>query len=456
MGANREKIAIRGKLSEFILETHYDNLPKEVIHQTKRCILDFLGTAVAGCKIGLAPLMAKTISEMGGKKEATIIGTGSKMPALNAALLNGVQSHTLDMDDGHRYANGHPGVAILPAALALAERENVTGQELIESIVVGYETFIRIAKFINPSHLKRGFHTTGTVGPFGAAAACSKILHLNKTEIENAISIAGLMGSGLLEVLTSGQMMKPIHPGRASQAGLLASLLAKERAIGPELIFEGEKGFFNAFSDTDETTNFSCVIKRDYEILNIYFKVHAACRHIHPTLDAIMEICHTNEMEISEIKEIEVHTYSVAINLTGQNIVVDDELAAKFSLPTSVALMLLYGKAGNDEYVINKIKNPLVRSLAKKVRITVDESMEKTYPAKRGARVTIKTVTGVHSSTIDLPKGEPENPFDEDEFWDKFLQNATKVLPAKKLDLIKEAIFNVENKSIRELMSNTF
>ncbi len=456
MCAEFKKKAIREKFAEFILETHYGNLPKEVIQQTKRCILDFLGTTLAGCKIGLAPLVAKTISEMGGKKEATIIGIGMKMPALNAAFLNGVQGHTLDMDDGHRYANGHPGVAVIPAALALAERENLTGKELIESIVVGYETFIRIAKFLNPSHLKRGFHTTGTVGPFGAAAACSKLLSLNKTEIEDAISIAGLMGSGLLEVMTSGQMMKPIHPGKASQAGLLASLLAKEGAKGPELILEGENGFFKAFSDTVETPIFWCETGSTYEIMNIYLKLHAACRHIHPTLDAIMEIWSRNEIEMNEIKEIDVHTYSVAFNLTGQTKNADNELAAKFSLPTSVALILLYGKAGNDEYVIDKVKNPLIRSLAKKVRITVDESMDRVYPAKRGARVNIKTLKGTYSYTVDLPKGEPENPFDEDEFCDKFFQNATKVLSTQKVDLVKTGIFNIENKSIRELMSYTF
>jgi len=119
------------------------------------------------------------------------------------------------MDDSHRYANGHPSVVIIPAALAMAEK-NITGKKLIEAITVGYETFLRIASGINPSHLMRGFHITGTVGPFGAAAACSKILSLSQEKIKNALSIAGLQGAGLLEVTTSGQMMKPLHLGKAA------------------------------------------------------------------------------------------------------------------------------------------------------------------------------------------------------------------------------------------------
>jgi len=439
-------------LSEFIFQTNYQELPKEVVHQAKRCILDFLGVVLAGSGVGLAPLITDIISNLGGKGEATTIGDGKKLPALNVALINAVRGHALDMDDGHRHANGHPGVVTIPAALALAERENITGKEVIEAIVAGYETFIRVGISINPSHLKRGFHTTGTIGPFGAASACSKILGLSKKEIKNALAIAGLQGAGLLEVMASGQIMKPFHPGKAVQGGLLASLLAKEGAEGPDLIFEGENGFLKAFSDVRDLSKILYGLGSHFEIMNIYFKLHAACRHIHPALDATIEIMSRNEINVREIKRINVHTYSTAYLLTGQKKEVNTELAAKFSLPFSIALLLVYGKAGTDEYSLEHIKNPSVRDLAEKVNIVVDKERDDFYPDKRGASVSIETLKDVYTHDLDIPKGEPEFPFSDDELKNKFFQNVKNVFSAERITQIQKAIFHMENKPIRELM----
>jgi 2-methylcitrate dehydratase PrpD len=439
-------------LAQFISWICFDELPKEVVHQTKRCILDFLGVALAGGSVGLAPLITNLICDMGGSEEATIIGDGRKIPALNAVFVNSIKGHTLDMDDGHRYANGHPGVVVIPSAIALAEKENITGKELIEAIVVGYEIFIRIAALINPSHLKRGFHTTGTVGPFGAAAACSKILNLNEREIKNALAIAGLQGAGLLEVLTSGQMMKPLHPGRAAQGGLIASLLAKGGAEGPNLILEGEKGFFKAFSDVREFNRISNDLGNNFEIMNIYFKLHAACRHIHPAIDAVKEIMERNEIDIDKIKRIEVSTYSVAYHLTGRKGEEDTELGAKFNLPISIALVLVYGKAGIDEYSMEHIKKPMVRELSKKVKVIVDKERDYVYPNKRSACVKIEDSKGAYQYEVELPKGDPEVPLSDDELKDKFFHNAKKALPIGKITEIQETISNIEEKPIRELM----
>lgn len=443
---------LRGKFAEFVVETRYEKLSDEVIHQAKRCILDFLGVTLAGSNVGLSPWITNIICDMGGIKEATIIGDGRRISALNAALVNGVRGHTLDMDDGHRYANGHPGVATIPAAIAIGERENVTGKELIEAIVVGYETFIRIATWINPSHLQRGFHTTGTVGPFAAAAASSKLLGLSDKEIENALAIAGLQGSGLLEVTTSGQMMKPLHPGRATQAGVIASLLANKGGEGPDLIFEGEKGFFRAFSNVSDFRKVGSDLGSNFEILNTYFKLHSACRHVHSTLDAVMEIMKVNEINIDEIKKIDVHTYSVAYQLTGQNREAKTELAAKFSLPVSIGLMLLHGRVGVDEYSLEHIRNPAVQNLAKKVNIVVDREKDDVYPKKRSSRITIETSQSIYTHEVDIPKGDPENPCADDELKDKFFQNAAKALPMEKVADLHKSVFDIENKSVRELM----
>jgi 2-methylcitrate dehydratase PrpD len=337
-------------------------------------------------------------------------------------------------------------VAVIPGLIALGEKQNVTGIELIEGLVVGYEILARVAKGMNPSHLNRGYHTTGTVGPFGAAAACSKILRLNRKATKNALAIAGLQGSGLLEVMESGQMMKPLHPAKASQAGVLAALLAKEGAEGPVLIFEGDKGFLKAFAEGCDLDGMVKDLGNGFEIMRVYFKLHAACRHIHPSIDAIIEIMNRDKIAIDEIERIVVNTYSIAHRLTGQNNEADTELAAKFNLPVSVALVLIYGRAGVDEYSIENMRNPLVRKLAKKVTIEVDKKRDMSYPNKRGASVRIKTSKGSYSYEVDNAKGESEFPFSDHELNDKFIQNAKKVLPIEKINKLQEIICNIEKK----------
>ena len=447
---------IREILSEFIVRTKYEELPERVVHQTKRCLLDFMGMAIGGSKIGLSPIIADLMFRQGGIEEATIIGDGRKLPVLNAALLNGIQGHVLDMDDGHRFANAHPGVAIMAAALAIAERENATGKQLIEAIVTGYEIFIRIARAINPSHLGRGFHTTGNVGPFGAAAACSKLLKLSPSQTADALSIAGLQGAGLLEVTASGAMIKPLHPGKGCQAGILAALLAKAGAEGPQEIFEGHKGFLNAYSDIQEGSTVIDGLGQSYEILNVYFKFHAACRHVHAPLDAVREIMNARQLNIDEIERIDVHTYQVTINLTGGIPTATTGIKAKFNLPISIGLMLVNGRAGLDIYADEKVNDPRVQKLAAKVNIHLDQEMEDEYPKRRRGRVLIQTKDDLITSEIEFAKGEPENPPSDDELKHKFYAAALIILDEEKMRSLADDIFTIEEKEIKEMMSACF
>lgn len=437
--------------SDFIVGTGYGNLPEPVIERAKLCILDFLGVALAGNQVGLTPLVKRVVCPAGGEEEATVIGEDRGAPAFNAALLNGVSGHSLDMDDGHRFANAHPASAVIPAAFAVAEKENAAGKDLIESVVAGYEIFIRIAKAMNPAHLRRGFHTTGTVGPFGAAAACSKLLRLDRAKVGNALSIAGLQGAGLLEVMASGQMMKPLHPGKAAQAGVLAALLAQLDAEGPEKIFEGDKGFFKAVSDAVDFDKLLGGIGTTYEILGTYFKMHAACRHVHPALDGLSEIMKAHRITVEEVERIDVSTYTVAYNLTGRENRASDELAAKFSIPVSVALMLVHGSAGVDQYSKECVGNPVIQKIADRVFVTVDPARDACYPAKRGAEILVDTKRGKFRWELEIPKGDPENPFAHSELREKFIGNATKAVSRGTALRIEELVMGDPSYSVREL-----
>lgn len=446
--------SIREKLSEYIVNTDYQHLSREVIHQAKRCLMDFLGVALASGRTDLLSSALDLVYKNEGKIEATVIGEDIKLPVTDAVLLNAIKGHTLDMDDGNRFGNVHPGVVVIPAVLAMAEQYGIKGKALLSAITVGYETLICIAKSINPSHLKKGFHTTANVGAFGAAAGCCHIMRLNIEKVQNAISIAGLNAGGLLEVLASGHMMKPYQTARASQAGFISAYLAKNGVEGPDLIFEGQNGFFKAYAENEVNQESFRDLGSKYEILNTYFKKYSACRHIHPALDAVAEILNRHTLIPEKIKAVDVRTYSIAKDLTGHRTTDDSELAAKFSMPLSIALLLTFGGLNKSSYSKERILHPIVQSIADKVTIQVDPKRDAIYPQERGADVCIKTADEKYRQNILVPKGEPENPFSDDDLIKKFICNVSTCFPLERAQEIIELVFNIEKKSISSLLGN--
>jgi len=194
--------------AEHFSKSTFEQLPPEVIEKTKLLIVDYLGVSIAGLKMDFPRMTIDYLESLEGVAQSTLMGATRKVPAIHAALGNGVAGHALDMDDGFRYGGVHAGVAVIPAALAVAESLKLDGKQLILSIVCGYEIVNRISKAMNPSHLGRGFHTTGTIGVLGAAAACGVLFNLNKEQMASALGMAALQSAGLLEILNDGAMVK--------------------------------------------------------------------------------------------------------------------------------------------------------------------------------------------------------------------------------------------------------
>ncbi len=443
---------LRTILAGFINRTSFEEFPAPVIRQAKLCILDLIGVSFAGSSQQTTSIVRELFSAAGGNAEATVWTSDRKVPVQTAALVNAVQGHAIDMDDGHRFANGHPGVVTIPAAFAVAEKEGLTGRELIEAVVVGYEMFIRLGTAANPDLLMRGFHTTATIGAFASAAAVSKLLGLNQLQTENALSLAGLQSAGLLEALASGESGKSFQAGKASQSGVLAGLMARSGADGPTDIFEGQKGFFRAFAGKDcDRLAIGKDFGRNFQIMNVYCKKHAACRHIHTPLDATAEIVSRSDIDLAEISSIEIETYSIAKNLTGHLATQDSELAAKFSTPIAVALYLVFGKTDFSAFNRKSISDPRVQAIAKKVRVRVNPARDVNYPRERSARVTIHTTGRSYEHEMPFPKGEPESPLSEGEFIEKYEQNAGILYSKPEVDEIKNAVMNLEYSPLRDV-----
>ncbi|MDI6756229.1 MAG: MmgE/PrpD family protein [Thermodesulfobacteriota bacterium] len=445
---------LTGKLAHFIAGLNYQSLPGEVIRKAKHCLMDTLGAALAGSKTPEAKVAKKLAEKLNPKKESTLFTGRGKIGVLEAAMANGIMSHALELDDGNRYAQGHPGIVTVPATLALAEKEKKGGKDVISSLVAGYEVFGRVGAGGNPSHFNRGFHTTGTVGTFAAAAAAGRLLKLNESKLVSALGIAGSQAAGLFAFMADGTMTKTLHAGKAAQNGILAAYLAKEGFTGPAYILEDKWGFYKAFADASNPGRVVEGLGQKYEIMNTYVKYHASCRHSHAPVDAILDIRSRNPFRPEDIEKVDVYTYSIAAKLIdGKQ--VSTPITGKMSLPYAAAVAILYGRVGLGEFKPKVLNDQAVHALMEKVDVYSDPELDKLVPDHRGARAEILLKDGrkLTSEILD-PKGEPENPGSSSDIYDKFRLLASTVFKAAKVEKIVEKIENLEKaKDISELNS---
>ena len=437
--------------SELFCQTQFKDVPPEVVHKAKLLTIDLIGVSIAGLKMDFPRMMLDYLSSLRGTEDATLFGFKDKVPAIHAALGNGVTAHALDMDDGYRFGGVHAGVAVIPAALAYAETQQADGQSFLLSMILGYDIVNRISKAMNPSHLNRGFHTTGTLGVLGAAAACGVLAKLNKEQLTSAMSIASLQGAGLLQILVEGAMVKPLHPGKAAMAGVLSVDLAKRGAKGPVTVLEGEKGLFKAMADEMHLETLFEGLGTHFYLADQYIKLHAACRHIHPAADGVLAVMKDNKLAFADIESVDVATYPVAVSFCGASEMPDTAEGAKFSIKYSVAMAAYYGDVGEDRYVPSVVTNADIQGLALRITSRLDDGWAKAYPSQRGASMVIKSKAGaVHKIEVPLAKGEPENPASDEDIIAKFRHNAEGQDP-KLVEAILSLLLSFENHSVSEL-----
>ncbi|HTX60783.1 MAG TPA: MmgE/PrpD family protein [Methanobacterium sp.] len=447
---------LTSKFADYILSTSYENLPEGVIVKAKECFMDYLGVALRGSGTRSGKAVQSVISA---GKDSTVLGeyfdsinlktksTPYKASVRDAGLVNGVFAHCLDLDDGHRLAQLHPGACVIPAAMALCEAYNKSGKELLEAIVVGYHVTIVLGMMVNPEHRNQGFHSTGTCGTLGAAAAASKVLDLNRSQIVDALGLAGTQAAGLLESDHSGSMGKHLHAGKAAHSGILAVQLAKVGFTGADAILEGNEGFLNVMAginpgnmnfhtkidehpeksnifELPETKNIDELME-NHKILEVYFKIYPVCRHLHSSIDAFLELVKEHNIRPNEVERITVDTYEIAAD--HDNYHPDSTEALRQSLPFSLTMTLL--NAYNEQDILETFQYPplnkeikdKIENLSQKIVIKKDAQLNLQYPYKRPSRISILTNKGLYEKQVDLPYGEPENPLINGDIHRKFL-----------------------------------
>ncbi len=432
-------------ISRFISNYRYEQATIETVNTVKAAFIDFLGVSYRGVNEEVSVNALNTINEIfpfnDSKLKASVIGRPDyKINILNAAFLNGISAHCLELDDGHRQAQAHLGVTTFPTALAISEAYNLTGKDFFESVIVGYEVGILLGKLVNPKHRNNGFHTTGTIGSFVSGAVASKLLKLDETQIMNALGLCGTQAAGLLESDHSGSMGKVLHVGKANYNGILSAYLSRNGFTGASTIVEGEEGFlktmvFNDGEFVSENYSFESILKSvgRVSIKDIYFKKHPFCRHLHSSIDTALKLKASLGDEYDHIQNIAVKTYDVAAkhdNTHPKNI---GEL--RQSLPYAVAITLVTGEVNID--TINQLidhglfekhstadKINSIKNLAEKIIIISDDTLTESFPSKRPSNIIIKLDenfrNGVFQNITMIPKGDFENPYDLSELIDKF------------------------------------
>lgn len=381
-------------LAERAVAVTYDALPEDVRELARQCVLDYIGVGLAGADDELVRILLDEAQEAGGAKQAAVIGHGARLPVLAAALINGAVAHALDYDDVNMAMPGHPSVAILPALLALAEEKKASGKAVIAAFVAGYETCCRIGMTLRPGHYNRGFHATGTVGAFGAAAACAHLLGLDVEATARALGIAGTQSAGLKSQF--GTMCKPFHAGKAAQNGLLAARLAARGFSSRPDIVECTQGFAATHSPDFVAEKALAEPKRGYHIFNNLFKYHAACYMTHAPIECGRQLREQGiaPAEIAAINLRLHHATDRVCNISAPT----DGLESKFSLRQTVAMALSgVDTASLGAYSVTNATDPSLMALRERVNFDFRED----FP-EAGAEIDIALKDGrKFSATFD-------------------------------------------------------
>ncbi len=431
---------------------HYKALTADVADRVKYLVLDFIGVAARGALSDSSGCVQRFIMNLDDARDgAVIIGTNLKTSPSYAALANGAAAHSLELDDVANEASLHPAVAIMPAALAAAHIAGCSGKEFIAAITAGYEVMIKLGVALDPAaHYARGFHPTGTCGTMGAAVAAAKILKLDHKGMMNALGIAGSQAAGSMEFLSDGAFTKRLHPGWAAHSGIIASLLARENFTGPGTIIEGKFGFLHSYSSGSKAARIMQNWGDPYEVMRTSIKPHACCRYKQGPIDGIIRIMRENNLDESQIEKV-----TLGILKAGFAIIAEPEsqkynpksvVDAQFSMPFGAAVAILNGKATLDEYTLESVNSTRVKELMGKISCIKDPELEKEFPKKWPASVTLQAKDGkTYSTRIDFPKGDPENPLTWDELIDKFRNLMGPVFIETRQNEIIERVRSLEN-----------
>ena len=399
-------------------------LPSGLERHARRALIDWVAAMLPGSLQPPVTLLATALASGRGVGSAICYATGEAGAIRHAALLNGVASHTVEFDDIHRDSGYHPGSPTISAALAAAQDRGASMEELLRAVIAGYEISCRIGMAVQPSHY-RMWHTTGTVGTFGAATAVALLLGCDARQIGHALATAATMAGGLQQAFRGDGMSKPLHAGHAADAGSLAALAAAAGVTGALDVLHGPAGFAAATSeDTGKWARALAGLDEHFAIEAITIKNHGCCGHIFPALDALIAIADAHPFGPEAVEHIHVAGYSATATVCDRP-QAQTEAECRFSVQYCVAALLCLGGVRIAAFELAHRADPVIHELMNRVTVSLAADLADAYPARRPARVTLTLRDGrVFEHFQPTRKGDPDLPLSDTELDAKFRELA--------------------------------
>jgi 2-methylcitrate dehydratase PrpD len=440
------------ELARWVAQLAYRDLPPRTKEVVRILLLDTLGCGV----YGYATPWARTLldwAKAGAPAHGTATVWGEAAPSLRAseaALVNGTSIHAFELDDYHQ-AKLHPGAVVIPAAIAMAEQLDASGEQLVTAIAAGYEVMIRSSLALNPSAARlRGWHLTGVCGPFGAAAACASLLGLAAEPAAWALGLAGTQSSGLWAFNADGTMSKRFHAGRAAQSGVIAAELAARGFSGPMQIYEfHDGGVLKAFSDASDPAPLTRDLGARFHLEATSIKPYSCCGSTHSYVDAAYELRRRLGTPWNPQRRVRVGMAKVVDVQCGFDYLPGSALNGQMSMRYVVAAALMEGEMLPSQFTDEKMADPALVGLAQRIELEHDAELDNVYPARFSAWVAAEDKGGWVRADVPDPLGSPANPVDAQGVIAKF-RGINPQLPVYR---IAEAAFDIERHTVKNVLA---
>ena len=441
-------------IASFATSITLEDVPESVAEHAKLHVLDALGCGLAAHATGNGIEGRAVMHELGGKGQATVIGSAERLPAANAAFANAMICHGLDFDDTHSDSGSHVSTVIAPAAFAAAELYGAGGSDVLAAIVAGNEVVCRIGMAAPGAFHERGFHPTAICGVFGATAAVSRLAGFDAETATRALGIAGSMASGIFAYLADGTPTKPIHPGWAAHGAHIATRLAHHGAAGPWSVFDAQFGIYHAYLGIEPGSSGLAEQLADlgsrWETPRIAYKPFPICHFTHGAVGAAVDAVAGRTFRPDEIAEIVVSVpdawVPIVLEPAAEKMTPRSEYEGKFSLQYAVASMLVRGHVGVSDFTGAAIADPAVLAVAAKV--SHEPRAFATYPEAFPGAARIVLASGeTLECALPYQKGAPENPWSAHDVRAKFNLNAELALPAGRAAALAEAMLSLDDQS---------
>jgi 2-methylcitrate dehydratase PrpD len=418
-------------------------IPADVLHHAKRAVIDWYAAVLPGAVVAPATLLESALEEELDKGKARL-ALGRSATVRAAALINGAAAHTVEVDDIFRDGIYHPGAPTIPAALALAQANGASGERFLRAVIVGYEISTRIGAAMGRAHYKY-WHNTGTIGVFGACAASSELLGLDAKRFAHALATVTTFSAGLQQSFRMDSMSKPLHAGRAAEAGVTAALAAREGVTGSLDVIEGEAGFGRAMGDNPDWNKLFESLGKDFHICRMTFKNHACCGHTFAAIDGALALKAKMGITANDIERVSVGTYKAALEVAGYE-EPRTPAEARFSLKYVVASALAHGNVRLAAFEPARMADSVTRSLLGKISVSVDKELDAAFPHQRAARVAFVARDGRREEFLQPTRiGDPDAPLSDAQLEGKYLELVVPVIGEGKAKALLEKLWKLES-----------